>query len=102
MDLSTTYMGFALPHPLVPGASPLVDATRSDLGGVITSSDIANLPLLNRTFANLSIVMPEARQAGLSTVSQVAVSCAPTSTLHPSANQDASPTRRASSSKTGR
>jgi dihydroorotate dehydrogenase (fumarate) len=25
MDLSTTYMGFALPHPLVPGASPMVD-----------------------------------------------------------------------------
>src|SRR6476660_7295451 len=28
MDLSTTYLGFALPHPLMPGASPLVD----DLG----------------------------------------------------------------------
>ncbi len=25
MDLSTTYLGFALPHPLMPGASPLVD-----------------------------------------------------------------------------
>jgi dihydroorotate dehydrogenase (fumarate) len=25
MDLSTTYMGFSLPHPLVPGASPMVD-----------------------------------------------------------------------------
>jgi dihydroorotate dehydrogenase (fumarate) len=25
MNLSTTYMGFQLPHPLVPGASPLVD-----------------------------------------------------------------------------
>ena len=25
MDLSTTYLGFTLPHPLVPGASPLVD-----------------------------------------------------------------------------
>jgi dihydroorotate dehydrogenase (fumarate) len=25
MDLSTTYMGFDLPHPVVPGASPLVD-----------------------------------------------------------------------------
>lgn len=25
MDLSTTYMGFQLPHPLIPGASPLVD-----------------------------------------------------------------------------
>jgi dihydroorotate dehydrogenase (fumarate) len=25
MDLSTTYMGFALPHPLIAGASPLAD-----------------------------------------------------------------------------
>ncbi len=25
MDLSTTYMGFQLPHPLLPGASPMVD-----------------------------------------------------------------------------
>lgn len=30
MDLSTTYLGFRLPHPLMPGASPLVD----DLGRV--------------------------------------------------------------------
>jgi dihydroorotate dehydrogenase (fumarate) len=26
MDLSTTYMGFKLPHPLIAGASPLVDS----------------------------------------------------------------------------
>jgi len=25
MNLSTTYMGFTLPHPLIPGASPMVD-----------------------------------------------------------------------------
>jgi dihydroorotate dehydrogenase (fumarate) len=25
MDLSTTYLGFSLPHPLMPGSSPLVD-----------------------------------------------------------------------------
>ena len=25
MDLSTSYLGFDLPHPLMPGASPLVD-----------------------------------------------------------------------------
>ena len=25
MDLSTTYLGFDLPHPLMPGASPLSD-----------------------------------------------------------------------------
>lgn len=43
---------------------PIVDTTRSDLGGVVTSKEIADLPLLNRTFANLSVVMPEARPAG--------------------------------------
>src|SRR5512139_4181535 len=25
MDLSTTYLGLKLPHPLMPGASPMVD-----------------------------------------------------------------------------
>src|SRR5262249_33372735 len=25
MDLTSTYLGFALPHPLMPGASPMVD-----------------------------------------------------------------------------
>jgi dihydroorotate dehydrogenase (fumarate) len=25
VDLSTTYMGFKLPHPVIVGASPLVD-----------------------------------------------------------------------------
>ncbi len=25
MDLSTTYLGFKLPHPFMPGASPMVD-----------------------------------------------------------------------------
>jgi len=45
-------------------ATPLIDTTRSDLGGVVTSKDIADLPLLNRTFANLSVMMPEARPAG--------------------------------------
>jgi len=48
----------------VTAETPLVETTRSDLGGVVTSKDIANLPVLNRTFANLSIVMPEARPAG--------------------------------------
>ncbi|MFL6200891.1 MAG: dihydroorotate dehydrogenase-like protein, partial [Thermoanaerobaculia bacterium] len=25
MDLSTTYLGFRLPHPFLPGASPMID-----------------------------------------------------------------------------
>ena len=48
----------------VSGAAPLVDTTRSDLGGVVTGDDIANLPTLNRTFANIAVMMPEARPAG--------------------------------------
>ena len=49
---------------VVSGGAPLIETTRSDLGGVITPTEITNLPLLNRTFANLSVVMPEARPAG--------------------------------------
>lgn len=41
MDLSTTYLGFKLPHPFVPGASPLVN----DLGAVRALED-AGAPLL--------------------------------------------------------
>ena len=29
MDLSTTYLGLKLPHPLMPGASPMVTSTPS-------------------------------------------------------------------------
>jgi hypothetical protein len=49
---------------IVTGEVPLVETTRSDLGGVITPTEITGLPLLNRTFANLSVIMPEARPAG--------------------------------------
>jgi hypothetical protein len=41
-----------------------IETTRSDLGGVVTSIEVENLPLLNRTFAALSVIMPEARPAG--------------------------------------
>jgi Carboxypeptidase regulatory-like domain/TonB dependent receptor len=43
---------------------PLVETTKSDLSGVVTPKEIQNLPLLNRTFAGLSIIMPEARPVG--------------------------------------
>jgi hypothetical protein len=49
---------------IVTGQAPLIETTRSDLGGVITPTEITGLPLLNRTFANLSVIMPEARPAG--------------------------------------
>jgi len=49
---------------LISATAPPIDTTRSDLSGVVTATDIANLPTLNRTFANLAITMPEARPAG--------------------------------------
>lgn len=42
----------------------VVETTRSDIAGVVTSREIQNLPLLNRTFSGLAIVMPEARPVG--------------------------------------
>lgn len=48
----------------VTAAAPLVDATRSDIGGVVTPKEVQNLPLLNRTFAGLAVIMPEARPVG--------------------------------------
>ena len=42
----------------------LVDTTTSELGKNITPAEVQNLPLLNRTFANLSIIAPRARPVG--------------------------------------
>ncbi|MGH9942201.1 MAG: TonB-dependent receptor [Pyrinomonadaceae bacterium] len=41
-----------------------VETTKSELGGVVTPIEVQNLPLLNRTFAGLSVIMPEARPVG--------------------------------------
>jgi hypothetical protein len=41
-----------------------VETTKSELGGVVTPVEVENLPLLNRTFAALSVIMPEARPVG--------------------------------------
>lgn len=41
-----------------------VETTRSDLDQAITPKEIENLPLLNRTFAGLAVVAPEARPVG--------------------------------------
>jgi hypothetical protein len=48
----------------VTATTPLVETTSSELGGVVTATEIASLPLLNRTFAGLTIIMPEARPVG--------------------------------------
>ena len=42
----------------------LIETTKSDISGVVTPEEITNLPLLNRTFAGLTIIMPEARPVG--------------------------------------
>lgn len=42
----------------------LIETTTSELGKNITPAEVQNLPLLNRTFANLSIIAPEARPVG--------------------------------------
>src|SRR5262249_35184921 len=38
-----------------------VETTKSEIGGNITANEVQNLPLINRTFANLSVIIPEAR-----------------------------------------
>src|SRR5688572_14285762 len=48
----------------VSAESSLVETTKSDISGVVTPHEIQNLPMLNRTFAGLSIIMPEARPVG--------------------------------------
>ena len=48
----------------VRGEASLIETTRSDISGVVTPVEIQNLPVLNRTFASLAIVMPEARPVG--------------------------------------
>lgn len=44
--------------------APLVETTKSDIGTSVTPMEIQGLPLLNRTFAGLSVVAPEARPIG--------------------------------------
>ncbi|HKY06498.1 MAG TPA: TonB-dependent receptor [Blastocatellia bacterium] len=48
----------------VEGGAPLIETTRSEISGVVTPVEVQNLPLLNRTFANLSTILPEARPIG--------------------------------------
>lgn len=42
----------------------LIETTRSDLADVVTPLQVQTLPLLNRTFSNLSVIAPEARPVG--------------------------------------
>ena len=42
----------------------MIETTKSDVSGVVTPTEVQNLPLINRTFAALSVIMPEARPVG--------------------------------------
>jgi hypothetical protein len=42
----------------------LIETTRSEINQSITPKEIENLPLLNRTFAGLTVIAPEARPVG--------------------------------------
>jgi dihydroorotate dehydrogenase (fumarate) len=55
MDLSTTYLGFRLPHPVMPGASPLVD----DLDVVRRLEDAGASALVMRSLFEEQIVMEQ-------------------------------------------
>lgn len=44
--------------------APLVETTRSEIDTAITPQEIEGLPLLNRTFAGLAVIAPEARPIG--------------------------------------
>jgi hypothetical protein len=48
----------------VASGAQLIETTKSEIGGVVTPTEVQNLPLLNRTFAALSVIMPEARPVG--------------------------------------
>src|ERR1041385_4866879 len=48
----------------VTGEAAPVNTVTSEIGKSITPQEIQNLPLLNRTFANLSLIAPEARPVG--------------------------------------
>jgi dihydroorotate dehydrogenase (fumarate) len=55
MDLSTTYLGFTLPHPLMPGSSPLAD----DLDGVRRLEDAGAAAIVLRSLFEEQIVGDE-------------------------------------------
>jgi dihydroorotate dehydrogenase (fumarate) len=64
MDLSTTYLGFTLPHPLIPGASPLAD----ELDGVRRLEDAGAPMIVLRSLFEEQLVHEQlAAQSGIDT-----------------------------------
>src|SRR5262249_41801800 len=56
MDLSTTYLGFELPHPLMPGAGPMAD----DLDTVRRLEDAGAAAIVMRSLFEEQITFEEA------------------------------------------
>ncbi len=59
----TMQVGGVSENITVSGESPLVQTTRSDVGQVITSQLVENIPLNGRKFQDLSLLVPGTRQA---------------------------------------
>ncbi len=69
MDLSTTYLGFALPHPLMPGASPLVD----DLDMVRRLEDAGASAIVMHSLFEEQIARPRGEPASFPAASDYAL-----------------------------
>ncbi|MFH1572660.1 MAG: carboxypeptidase-like regulatory domain-containing protein, partial [Acidobacteriota bacterium] len=48
----------------VTGAAPLVETTKTDIGGVVDNREVENLPLNGRNFSSLAQLIPGARPVG--------------------------------------
>jgi hypothetical protein len=48
----------------VTGIAPLVETTKTDIGGVVDNRDVENLPLNGRNFSSLATLIPGARPVG--------------------------------------
>lgn len=48
----------------ITGAAPLVETTKTDVGGVVENREVTNLPLNGRNFSSLATLIPGARPVG--------------------------------------
>ncbi len=48
----------------ISGAAPLVETTKTDVGGVVENREVTNLPLNGRNFSSLAALIPGARPVG--------------------------------------
>src|SRR5437868_7318992 len=60
-DLKTS--GAAEQITVTGGAAPLVETTKTDVGGVVDKRELESLPVNGRSFASLAVLIPSATQA---------------------------------------